>query len=271
MIINIFNFDCYKTYLKEYIQTRPYAGRGLRSQMARHLDIHTAYMSQVINNHAHFTLEQGFKLAEFLALTQTETDFLILLIQKDRSGTKDLEDYFKKRIARSIEEQKSLKNRLEVETELSQEHRQVYYSCWHYIAIHAFLATKSYSSPDQISKKLHVPLSKVNEVIEFLVEIGLIKKENNRYGLTSVDFHLPSSSPLIAKHHTNWRMKAIQALDTIEEETSLHYSGVISVSKPDADKIKSILIKSLQDARKIIKKSQAEEVYCYTIDFFGLL
>lgn len=264
---SIYEYSDYKSFLNDYIISRPYRGRGLKAKIAKALRIHTAYVSQVLNNHPHFTLEQAEELTEFLGLTKNESHFFLLLIQKERSGSKRLEKYFLGQIEQFKEEQKKLKARLEVDDEIKAEDRQTYYSSWHYIAIHALLSVKEYQNKEVISQRLSLPLEKVNEVIEFLLEIGLIVKESDGYSFTSKDFHLTSDSPMISKHHTNWRLRSISSLDR-KSDDDLHYSGVISVKKEDAMAIKNILIKSLQDVRDVIKDSSEQEVYCYTIDMF---
>ena len=74
---------------------------------------------------------------------------------------------------------------------------------------------------------------------------------------------------MISKHHTNFRIQAIRAL---EKETSdeLHYFGVISVSREDLPKIREVLIQALDQVRTIVKDSSDETVYCYSLNLFGL-
>ena len=120
-----------------------------------------------------------------------------------------------------------------------------------------------------------VRLVKQREIIEFLLQAGIIEKNNNLYEIGSRDIHLSSDSPMISKHHTNWRMKAISSLDAPSDSDDgsfedMHYSGIISVTEKDAKKIKDILIKSIQKSRKIISESDTEEIFCYTLDMFKI-
>lgn len=266
---SIYDYTHYKPFLLDLIRSRPYNGRGVKAALAKSLRIHTAYISQVLNKDAHFTLEQAEELTELLSLTQNESHFFLLLVQRERAGSFRLKKYFEKQIDKFKEAQKQLKNRLEIEHEIKPEDQQRYYSSWHYIAIHALISIPEYQKKEVIQKRLNIPIEKVNEVIEFLLRVGLINRVGDNFVMGSRDLHLSSTSPMISKHHSNWRMRGIDALDRLSDD-DLHYSGVISVKKEDAMAIKNILIKSLQEVREVIKKSDVEEVYCYTIDLFSI-
>ena len=63
---NIFEFRNYKAYLDHLISSKPGKGRGMRSSIAKALHCQTSYISQVLNEEAHFSLEQGDALNRLL-------------------------------------------------------------------------------------------------------------------------------------------------------------------------------------------------------------
>lgn len=81
--------------------------------------------------------------------------------------------------------------------------------------------------------------------------------------------HLHSVSPLVAKHHTNWRMRAIASLDA-DPGQDLHYSSVISVGEKDISKLQAILIEAIEKARALVRDSPEEAGVCYSLDAFRL-
>ncbi len=269
MVRSIYDYQNYKLFLSDFIKSRPNKGRGIKAKIAKTLRIHTAYVSQVLHKAAHFTLEQAEELTEFLGLTKNESHFFLLLVQKERAGSHRLINYFNQQIMNFKESQKQLKNRLEIDDEIRPEDQQTYYSSWHYIAIHALISIPDYQKKELIQKRLNIPIERINSVIEFLLKVGLIERKSDGFIMGTKDLHLSGDSPMISKHHANWRLKAINSLDKITED-DLHYSGVISVTKKDAKSIQNILINSLKDIRKVIKSSDTEEVYSYTIDLFPI-
>jgi uncharacterized protein (TIGR02147 family) len=266
---SIFEYRDYKVYLNDFIVSRPGKGRGIKAKIAKNLRIHTAYVSQVLNKYAHFTLEQSVSLSHFLEHTQNETRFFIYLIQLGRSGSHELRTYFQSEIEKFASDQSKLKNRLETEDEITPIDQQTYYSSWHYTAVHALISVEQFQDREIIRKRLNLSIERINEILEFLLKTGLIDRSGNRFIMGAMDIHLSDEGPMINKHHSNWRLKAIEALDKKTSE-DLHYSGIISIKREDALTIKNILIKSLQDVRKIINDSDEEEVYVYTMDMFPL-
>ncbi len=82
--------------------------------------------------------------------------------------------------------------------------------------------------------------------------------------------NLGSDSPLIIQHHSNWRMQAIASLDPNNQE-DLHYSAVVSIRAEDFEKIKTQLIKSVEDARKNWNEAHNEDQLCVmALDWFKL-
>lgn len=121
---------------------------------------------------------------------------------------------------------------------------------------------------DSISGYLNLPKSKVKKALVFLEENGLIVFQNDRYQFGPRHIHLEEGSNNIFKHHTNWRLQAIQSLQYIGERDDLHYSVVYSLAKREVPKIREQFVKIIKENIKTIKDSEEEVMYCNTIDFF---
>jgi len=75
---------------------------------------------------------------------------------------------------------------------------------------------------------------------------------------------------MISKHHTNWRMQAIQSFEK-ENESDLHYSSVITIAEDDIPRVREALIKAVEKVREIVRPSQDEAVLCYALDLFKVV
>lgn len=265
---SIYNYRDYKAFLRDAIESR--GGRGLRSRLAEAAGCHTAYVSQTLNGDAHFSLEQAEKVASFLELGAEPTTYFLLLIQYARAGTASLKRIFEKQMQAIIESQRVLKNRLEFKRSLSAEDQATFYSSWHYGAVHVLVSVPGCHTEEGMAAYLGLPRPRVAEVIEFLLKTRLVIKRDGRFDIGTSHIHLPSDSPMISKHHTNWRVRAIQSLDLPRTE-DLHYSSVITASREDAPKIREILVHAIEQVRAIVKSSGNEEGYAYSLDFFSLL
>ena len=265
----LFDYQNYKAYINDRIKNSPSKGRGLKQKMAEFLNCQTAFVSQVLNNEPNFSLEQGAKLNKFFSHTKEESKFFILLLQYERAGSFDLKEFFKSEMGDILEKRSDLKNRIHIKNSLRPVDQQVYYSNWLYSCIHMMVAIPEFKTAQAISKQLNIPREKIIEILQFLEETGLIQKIANHYEIGVTKIHLTKDSPQIQRHHTNWRMQAIRAID-INDSSDLHYSTVVSMSKSDLPRIKEILIKGIEQCREVIKDSKEESIQSICIDLFGI-
>lgn len=267
MSFSIFDYDDYKKYLADLLGERPNGGRGERVKISKALSCNIAYVSKVLNDSAHFSAEQAEALSRYLNLVNHETDYFILLVMFARAGTKSLQDYYRRKIDEARQSRFVLKERLKVKKNLSAQDQSVYYSSWYYSAVHLLTGIPSYQTKEALSARLSLPVKKVSEVLEFLESCSLVTKQGQRYQRTSVTLHLGNDSPMISKHHMNWRLQAMRSLDRDEKE-AIHYSSAVTIAASDLSKIKEILIQAIEQVRSRVRASKDEELYCYSLDLY---
>ena len=78
---------------------------------------------------------------------------------------------------------------------------------------------------------------------------------------------LTKDSPLIVKHHTNWRMQAIHNVE-FQKKDDLHFSGIYSLDKETAEKIKSHMMEFIKQQIKMIETAPEKTLYVLGVDFF---
>ncbi|MNL20680.1 hypothetical protein D3C87_1419380 [compost metagenome] len=208
-------------------------------------------------------------LNDFFAHTKEESHFFILLVQKQKAGSKKVEKYFQSQIEEILNQRLVLTKRLGTSNTLSETDRAFYYSSWHFAAIHIALTIPELRQPEALAAHFRISLAKVHEVLEFLVTTGLVARGKGGYSSESTLTRIGNDSRSISKHHTNWRLQAIESLDQ-EELTDLHYSAVVSLSEKDVRDIKEKILEQIKNNINQIRESKEEKIYCYTIDFFNL-
>ncbi len=92
---------------------------------------------------------------------------------------------------------------------------------------------------------------------------------NGVFSSGPVATHLEKKSPLLVKHHTNWRLKAIQYAEQLSDQ-ELMYSANISVSRKDFERIREELMTTIQKFIGIVKDSPAEDIAQFNLDFFWI-
>ena len=265
----VYDFSDYKAYLGAVLASKPARGRGFRAKMAEAIGCQRAFVSQVLQGEAHFNLEHGDRLNAFLEHSKEEAHFFLLLIQYARAGTSSLRNYFYEQMKLVLDERLILKNRIRSEGNLTHEQKTRYYSSWHYGAARVSVTIPSLRTKEALSKRLQLTMPQLTRVLDFLLEIGLIEQRGQEFHPTTHHMHLGNDSALIAKHHTNWRIRSIQSFDT-EGTKDLHYSSTVSLSHDDALKIKSILVNSVEDIQSKIKYSKEETLFSFCMDFYEL-
>jgi uncharacterized protein (TIGR02147 family) len=262
----IYSYDDYKEFIKDSLVEK---GHGSRLKLAASLNCQSAYISSVLNQMAHFSLEQASEAAAFFYLDSDEEEFLLHLVQYARSGTKRLRELYLKKIKSEREKRSLLSNRIQGTHTLDEVTQTQYYSRWYYAAIHVLVTVPQFKKKENISKYLNLPQTVVNEALDFLMKTGLVvlKEDGLSSGKTRV--FLKGDSPLIVQHHENWRLKAIESV-TLGSKENVHFSSVYSLSQKDFVIIKEKLLSHLQEVREIVKPSPEEEVCVLNLDFFSL-
>lgn len=263
-----YDFESYKAFLRALVGSRAVRS-GLRSKFARALNCQPTFISQVLYSQAHFSLEQGEIISNFLGHSQDEKAYFLLLIQYERAGTEGLKRFFLDQMHELRRKRMVLTERLGEKALLSESNQATYYSSWQYAAIHVALTVPSLQSVAALSEYFRISKARVSSVLEFLCRVNLARQHGATFSTGDVQIRLGNNSPNIVKHHANWRNHCISALEA-ESIRDLHYSGVVSLSEKDAIKIKDQTLRFIQESLKTIRSSREESVYCFTIDFFGL-
>ncbi len=255
----------YRRYLRSWLDDEKPNRRNIKTQLAEHIGCKLSYLSQVLGERANFTLEQSILINEFFGHTNFESRLFILMVERERAGSKKLEDHFKQQIASLLKEQ-NLKKRFELTGQVPDETQQLYYSAWYFSAIHMLLATPEINS-QTIAARLNLPVEEVNRVIEVLLESGLVSRKGSSYEFAQDRVYLGRDAVSIKHHHINWRSQALQSVEK-NLPTDLHYSTVTAISRDDFERIKSVLMQAIDRSREITGPSKEEDVYALTIDWF---
>jgi uncharacterized protein (TIGR02147 family) len=262
---NLFDCQDYREVLAGFLSQK---SKGAKLHLARVLGCQPGYLSQILAGHSDLSAEQAERFTSHLGWDASRTQFFLMLVALARAGTQSLKDHYVREIERLREQSTVLKNRFRPETILSVEDQATFYSSWHYGAMHVSVSIPGCDSADGLSRYFRLPLKRVNEVLQFLIGVGLIREvDGGKLTIGSTQVYVGSDSPLISKHHTNWRMRAIESLDRPHAD-HLHYSSVISVSRADIKQIREIMATAIQEIRTIVRASKDEACFSYGLDLF---
>lgn len=266
---DVFNYSDYRSYLIDrfgQLGTRT----GIRKKACEFLNCHSTYLSQVLSEKIHLSLEHAEALNEFFQHTNDEAEYFMLLVLKGRAGSQKLEGRFNSQLKEILYQRSLIKNRVKDAIEISAQEQDQFYSHWFYTALHVLVSIKELQTPEALSQATGIHVKKVLEAMEFLQKVGLILKSGNRFSIGPKTVHLKNDSHAITKHHINWRYHTIQNVSKMNTE-DLHYSAAIVLSEDAAQEIKESLLKNLERHVNIIQKAPEETAYVYSFDFYKLI
>ncbi len=266
-VVSVFESQDYKVVIRAWIEARPKGGRGESRKIADRLAISTTLVSQVINGDKNFTLEASSELCDYMGFAERETDHFLSLVEYARAGSHGLREKILLRLKKSRDDARKLSERVESDVHLSETQSAIYYSHWVYTGITNWIATKPDAAVDEIAERLKVPVPLVAKVLSFLLESGILINRGGSYDIGAKRTVIGADSPLVVKHHQNWRLQAFNRMP-FTDERNMFFTMPMSLSQEVADRIRSDLPSYIERLAKWIGPSPSEVVRCLNIDYF---
>jgi uncharacterized protein (TIGR02147 family) len=264
----IFDYHDYKKYVNDWIGIQQHGGHGQLRQIALFLEINSVVMSQVFRGDRDLTLEQALGVSKYIGLSELERDFFLTLVQKEKAGTFELKKVFDDQLNNLRTTAQTLKNRIKHQ-KFTDEDKATFYSQWYYSAIRLGVSIPEYSSAHSIANHLKLDRVLVTKVIEFLIRHKLVINEGRKLNIGPQVTHVGHDSPFVNRHHANWRLKGLQAMDNVKE-SDLFYTGPMAISKVVAKDIRKHLVELVENSTEKAAASNSESLHCLNIDWFSI-
>ncbi|MNJ98487.1 hypothetical protein D3C87_162530 [compost metagenome] len=264
------NATGYREVINDYLGYRSARRpRGAVKGLAEKLGCHPTFIAQVLKETADFSLEQACEFCGHFSLSMEEQDFFLNLVLRDRAGTKTLKRYYQDKIDRAIEAKRDLKPK----TQANLGHpggptEAEYFGNWVYQVIHAMTQIDRFQSVQAISKDLNRSEEEVLAILTRLQEMNLVKREKTLWKSTVHSLHLPKGSYFIRYLHATWKTKLLADLQSGQPIDGTRYSGLITVTEKDYQKVRDVLTRAIIDIRNIVESSSPENVYVLSVDFY---
>lgn len=266
-IISLFEYTDYKKFILDWIKTQPNSGRGFYTSLAEKLGTSNAAISQIFKDDRDLNLEHAAELCEFIHLTDEETYYFLLLVDYSRAGSVKLRKKLHAKIKIEQLQQQKLINRVPKDITLSDHVRSIYYSSWIYTGLRNLIAISEIQNTEQLAARLKVDQKKLQTIIQFLLDNHLLITEAGRIKVGPQKTHLESTSPWITKHHHNWRIKSMEAMQN-SSDADLFYSAPMSLSMEVAEKVRQQLPEFIKQIIEEVGPSESQTVRCLNIDWF---
>lgn len=267
VLMSVYEAKEYKSYLKTWVETRPGGGRGEYRKMADSLAISTTMISQVVNGEKHFSMEVASELCDYLALSDREAEFFLLMVESERAGSVRYQQRLKKRLEALREQALKIEERYNTDRDLTEMEMARYYSSWVPTGLVHLLATDPKYDIDGLAQRLKLPREQVAKVMTLLLEAKIVVEKKGQFEIGVKRTYLPPDSPLVAKHHQNWRLQAFSKMNH-QSDTDLFFTVPMSLSAETSAQIRKELRETIVKILDWVGPSPSEVVRCLNVDWF---
>lgn len=267
MEINFFGSEDYKKTVLELIRKMPRKGFGQFRKIAEYLRISSVLVSQIFKGNRHLTVEQALELSHYFGFSPLEMQYFLTLVQLERSGTHRLKTHLREQLQEIREKSQELKNRVPQDKVLTEEAKAMFYSQWYYSGVRLLSSIEGFQTVDAIAEHLNLPRARIKHIVAFLLDHGLCVESNGRIEMGPRLTHLEASSPLITRHHSNWRMRAMRNMESPDKD-ELFYSAPMVLSQDDVAWVREQLVELIKRVLERVKPSSSERLACLNIDWF---
>jgi uncharacterized protein (TIGR02147 family) len=265
--MDIFDYSSYKNYVTERVASMPRKGHGQFRKIAQHLGVSSVLITQVLKGSRYFSEEHGLRLANYLGLKDLELEYFMHLILLEKAGTHELKTYRKQSLETLRKKAREVRNRIGKFQELDDTNKSVFYSDWTYSAIRLLTSVPEYRTIDALAERLEVSRSRVSEIMDFLLQIGLCKKTVRGFEFGPTSVYADPESRFTNNHRRNWRLKGLEGLNNITPD-ELFFSAPCTLSKTDFAAFKAELTEVVSKLMKLVPKTEPESLVCLNIDWF---
>jgi uncharacterized protein (TIGR02147 family) len=264
--MKIFDFSCYRPYLRAKLSQLPKKGRGELSRLAKHMGLHTTAVTHIFKGDKPMNPDQAMSFAKYWGMTEAEIEYLLCLVQAERAVNKDLKVLMTEKAKELKEKGLDFGQRVKDRKILSEVQKAKFYSNWYYSGVRVLSSMTGTQTVDAISDYLNLPKPVVSEIVDFLLQSGLcVEKKKGLIEPGAMHTHVEAKSPYARSHHLNWRLKTAESYQNLTANDFV-FTSPISVSKKDLEKIQKRFRILLDEIVEIVSQSPPEILACIGID-----
>ncbi len=264
-----FNETDYRSVIRQWVAERPQKGRGEMKIIAELLRIPTSVWSQTLSGQREMNEDQAFLVCDYFGFTELEREYFICLVQIERAHHHEYKNHLKNKLTSLKEKSRNLSTRLEHEKVLNEKDQAEFYSTWLYSAVRLFCGIGAGKKFEDICGEFNLDRERGVRIVNFLISVGLIVQENSFYKMGPARTHVGKTSPFVTKHHTNWRIRAIERSQNLKDN-ELMFTGPMSLSQKDFDILRERMVGLIREVSDVVKDSESEVLGCFNLDFFRL-
>ncbi len=265
MLINVFNYSDYRSFLQAWIKRDPAKSRGQISKLALESEIDAALLNKILKGERELTIEQGIAVADAIKLSREEHRLFYLMVCVARAGTPKLRSYLDREITSLRRSTKSFSQKMADATPLTREEQEEYMIDTLAQRIRGLLSVPGLDTIKTLAARLSVSEREAQQSIDLLLKLGLIEEAKGRFSNKSGLTYLSASKLVNIAFHRQWRLQALQRLQ-FDGELETNITTLVPLKKKDAIELVRALKKLSHDTIEQGTTKNADGLYTLTID-----
>ncbi len=273
--MNIYSETDYRVIISTIMDERKKINTSITYQsLADSIRIQKSYLSRVMNGRADFSTDQLFMVCKHLDLTKEDTDYILLLLEYERSLYPERREELLEEIEKIRDEKRDSKHGLKrVEEmkalEFDSSIFSDYYTNSDYALVHMMLAVERMrTNLHEIREALNLTENRFSEILNKLEKMELIENQDGEIVVIKKRLHLPKGSKLEVPHMLLMKQKSSQHLLGLEKTERTSFIATFTSNRKSFKKIQDRFNEFLKDVQTLSSEGKATGCYQFNFDLF---
>lgn len=274
--MNIFSTTDYRKIIATTMDEKKFLDKSFTFQdMAKFIRIQKPYLSKVLNKKADFSSDQMFMACEYLEFNEEETQYLMLLLDYDRTTYQVRKKKILLEIHKIQDSKRDSKNVIAKEiqnltaVDFDSSSISDYYLDPLIQIIHIFLLIPRFvKNPKLIADNLSITEESVQDVLKKLVELKIVEIKNNKIEVIVRTMHLPRESKLVPVNHQMMRQFALYRMSRLPWSLKKSWMVTFNSNEESRKKMELEFNLFLEKIRHISMEGPKTDCYQMSFDLF---
>lgn len=261
----------YRPALQEIIEKRrKLPGKFTLRKLAEASDLQASFLTNVLKGRFDFNADQLFAVATALELTPSERDYVLLLLDHERSVHKPRRQDLRREIERQRQENlRTEKNLAQKAVELPSDAQAQFYLDPFAQLVLMYLAIPPYNkTPERLGSVLGISQQHLGEILKILIGNGFAAQEKGVYKVLLRDRHLPKRNPLSGPFATMIRLRSLDQLQRLSLEQSYSHTMTFTATMETKEQLSDAYVSFLKKAEAIVRPAAEEHLFQMNFDLF---
>jgi uncharacterized protein (TIGR02147 family) len=258
---NIYQFLDYREFMRAYFQQekledQSFSLRTFLSKVSHSLSS-SGLLSAVLKGTRNLSPALRLRFSQVMGLKDKEAQYFNLLVQFNQAKSMEEKNHFFQQLSRFRESK----------AKTVSDGQYGLYSKWYYLVVWCYFGLdKNEKNPLAIAKKIkpHISAAQVEDAIDKLLQLKLIKKTANGYAPSEnhVTTEKEVQDMVANRHHKEFIQMAGAMVDAIPPSRRQYNTLVFSVSKESFEIVKERMETFQEELREILDRDKKENMIC---------